>query len=397
MRGRALLTFAVTLTACPADPDGTTTLGSTGPSPTSDATSDGDATATSTSAATTDADGTGTGDSSTGEPTVCECAPGTDVIHVLSDDGQLWTYDPVANAFGLVGKIPCGDFAPFSMAVDRQGQAWVLLLDNIPHATVDKGLFKVPIADASACEPVAYTEGLFGVFGMSFVTNGPPDTCEKLYVHSYSGSGPFAEGPGIGSLGVLDDETGILDVVGPLNFDGGELAGTGDGRLFTFAGVDPVKLVELDKDTGTEITVLPLDGVSKTSASAMAFYGGDFYLFAESANPGCTPCLETSCTDELMACEAEPGCSQVLECLLASGGDAPECQGDLPGAAGPLRDCLFASCIDDCAATGVVSRVLHVDWDESDGAGPAVTEVESFAPIRIVGAGSSTCVPIFVP
>ncbi len=388
--------FATVCVACSADPDGTTTLGSTGPSPTSETSTD-EASATSTSSATTGADGSGTADTSTGGPAACECAPGTDVIHVLSDEGELWTYDPTTNAFALVGKIPCGDFAPFSMAVDRQGQAWILLLDNIPHATVDKGLFRVPIADASACEPVPYTEGLFGVFGMSFVANGPPDACERLYVHSYSGSGPFAEGPGLGSLGVLDEQTGVLDVVGSLNFDGGELAGTGDGRLFSFAGVGPVKLVELDKTTGAEITVLPLDAVSKTNASAMAFYGGDFYLFTESSNPDCSPCLEAGCGGELSACQAEPGCPQILECLLASGGDAPECQGDLPGAAGPLRDCLFASCIDDCSAAGVVSRVLHVDWDGSDGAGPAVTEVESFAPIRIVGAGSSTCVPVYVP
>jgi hypothetical protein len=71
--------------------------------------------------------------------------------------------------------------------------------------------------------------------------------------------------------------------------------------------------------------------------------------------------------------------------------------GDIVGPGGPLRDCLYAQCSTPCEPSGVVSRVTHVDWDESDGGGQAVTVVEPFAPIRIVGAGSSTCVPVSVP
>lgn len=385
--------------ACSKDPRGDTGLATTTDAPTSlDGTADGSGEGASGEGSSGPGQSTGADTSaSTGEPESCGCAPGTDLVHVVSDDGELWSYDPASNAFALVGPVQCGGFAPFSMAVDREGMAWILLLDEVPLATVAKGMFKVAIADASGCEAVVYEEGLFGVFGMSFVTNGPPDTCEKLFVQSYSGSGPFAEGPDLGHLGVLDPEAGVLQSVGLVDYDGGELAGTGDGRLVSLTGVDPLKLVELDKDTAEPLTTLPLPGYSKTSASAMAFWGGDLWIFTESSNPTCTPCLEGACSDELAACEAETGCPEILECLFFSGGEADGCQGDLPGAAGPLRDCMWSACSEACAVEGVVSRVIHVDWDESDGAGKAVTTVEPFAPIRVVGAGSSTCAPVFVP
>jgi|GEM_PF-1497664 len=338
-------------------------------------------------------------DSSSGSTGVdaCECAPGTDLVYVVSDDGELWSFDPATSAFELVGPLGCGGFAPFSMAVDRTGRAWFLLLDDIPFAVVAKGLFTVPLDDPSDCQAVAYTEGLFGVFGMSFVDRPPPAACEDLYVHSYSGDGPFAEGPGLGMMGQLDED-GALQVVGSTNFDGAELAGTSEGRLFSVAGTDPIKIVEYDRDTIEELSQLALPGIEKTSASAMAYWGGDFYVFVEAGSPACPACLEKRCPDELAACEADPDCGPVLDCLLASGGQgAPGCEGDIVGPGGPLRDCMVTQCVDECSANDVVSRVIHVDHDDSDGGGQAATVVEPFAPMRIVGAGSSTCVPVFVP
>lgn len=343
--------------------------------------------------------GTTAGDSSssTGENLTCECAPGTELVYVISDAGELWSYDPAASTFALVGPVACGGFRPFSMAIGRDGRALLLLLDDIPHAVVAKGLFSVDINDPSDCQAVPYTEGLFGVFGMSFVDNPPPSTCEQLFVHSYSGQGPFAEGEGIGMLGALDDDQ-ALQVVGTTDFDGAELAGTSQGRLFSLAGTDPVKLVQYDRESAEAIESLDVVGVNKTSASAMAFYGGDFYLFTEAGAPQCQPCMEELCASELGACDADPGCAEVYECLLASGGDGfPGCQGDIEGPGGPLRDCMLGQCSDACAASYVVSRVTHIDHDDSDGRGQAISILPALAPMRIVGAASSTCVPVFVP
>lgn len=40
------------------------------------------------------------------------------------------------------------------------------------------------------------------------------------------------------------------------------------------------------------------------------------------------------------------------------------------------------------------TSVSHVDWDESDGPGRAVTVIIEEAPVVVIGAGTSTCVPI---
>jgi len=51
---------------------------------------------------------------------------------------------------------------------------------------------------------------------------------------------------------------------------------------------------------------------------------------------------------------------------------------------------LFMTSADDYLGN---SRVVHVDFDESDGDGKAITTIVEQAPIRIVGAGVSTCAP----
>src|SRR5690606_8537571 len=113
-----------------------------------------------------------------------------------------------------------------------------------------------------------------------------------------------------------------MEEIGPINYDGGELTGTGDGRLFAFAG-SPAKLIEYDKDTAEVVATEQLN-MSLTNAFAFGFYGGDFYLFTEAnGNPG-------------------------------------------------------------------VSKVTHYDYDDTK----ALTQVVAQAPIRIVGAGVSTCVPL---
>lgn len=397
---RAGLGILAVLAACSAEPreGGLSTAGGEGATSSAETSggpgSTGEMSATGSGSTGTDAEASS---SSTGENLSCECAPGTELVYVISDAGELWSYDPVASAFALIGPVACGGFRPFSMAIGRDGRALLLLLDDIPHAVVAKGLFSVDINDPSDCQAVPYTEGLFGAFGMSFVDNPPPSTCEQLFVHSYSGQGPFAEGEGIGMLGALDGDQ-ALQVVGTTDFDGAELAGTSQGRLFSLAGTDPVKLVEYDRESAQALESLDVVGVNKTSASAMAFYGGDFYLFTEAGAPDCQPCMEKLCGSELAACEADPDCAPVYECLLASGGDGfPRCEGDIKGPGGPLRECMIGQCSDACAASNVVSRVTHIDHDDSDGEGQAVSVLSTPAPIRIVGAASSTCVPVFVP
>jgi hypothetical protein len=211
------------------------------------------------------------------------------------------------------------------MGVDRNGIAWVM------YQSAD--IYNIDVNNPLACVDPGYTPGQLGfdLYGMAFVSESADNPCDRLYANSFSGSIGFQEGPDIGRLGTVDPDDLTMTELGPTDYDGAELTGTGDGRLFAFAGVGPAKLVEFDKTDATVIDILPLDTLELTNAFAFAHYGGDFYFFTE----------------------------------------------------GP---------------SFITSQVTHIDYDDSDGDGMQQLEVvEDQAPIRIVGAGVSTCVPIIPP
>ena len=232
----------------------------------------------------------------------------------------------------------------------------------------------------------------FGLFGFAFVNNSGSDFCERGFAHSYSGNGPFSEGPMAGQLGVMDPDTLVLEHLADIDYDGGELAGTGEGRLFAFAGAEPAKILEYDKDTGAVLELLELTGVSKTNASAFAFHRGDAYLFTEAGAADCEPCLMQNCEAELDACRADSTCSDHLDCAIETAEISDECGGLIPQA---LQDCMTGPCIEECfpATLNIVSKVTKVDWDESEGNGKAITVVNPKGPTRVVGASNSICAP----
>jgi len=248
------------------------------------------------------------------------------VIYVLSDDAALWSFDPITYDFALVGDFMCNNMNDtFSMGVDRNGIAWVMFQGQ--------DIYTIDVNNPANCVDPGYNPGQlgFGLFGMAFVSEGENNPCDQLYVNSYSGGLGFQEGPDIGRLGTMDPDTLLMSEIGLTDFDGAELTGTGDGRLFAFAGVGPAKLTEFDKTDASVIEQLPLDTLELTNAFAFAFFGGDFYFFTESPN-------------------------------------------------------IFTS------------QVTHLDWDDSDMDGEQQLEiVVADAPIRIVGAGVSTCVPVVEP
>jgi hypothetical protein len=323
----------------------------------------------------------------------CGCTEGiqNDHILVLSDEGELWAFHPPDASFAFVTTLPCATSSPFSMAVAPNGLAWVLLSGSHDLVTLD-------VNAGTACAEPAFEpdQSGFGLFGMAFSADEAGKRCATLFAHSYDGSGPFGEGPGLGKLGRIDRETLELSEVGPIDFDGGELSGTGDARLFAFAGKEPAKLVEYDKATGAALSVLPLDGFQKTNASAFAFYGGDAFFFTEAPHEDCAPCLARSCAAEHEACAADPVCAEDLACALGQGDITDACGGTLSEA---LADCLFGPCAGACfpRPNEKVSQVHRLDYDESDGPGKALSLVVPNAPVRVVGAGSSICVPTGPP
>jgi hypothetical protein len=310
-----------------------------------------------------------------------------DAIVVLSDDASLWSYSPADNQFSEIAPLPCaGGNTPFSLAVDQRGIAWVLFADDGDLRTLDVN------QPGASCGDPGYepNQAVFGLFGMAFSVTSASDRCEKLYLHSYSGSGPFSEGPGLGSLGVIDPTTLVPSALASIDYDGGELAGTGDGRLFAFAGQAPAKLVEYDKSTGATLSTTPLTGFSKTNASAFAFFGGAFYFFTEAPPEGCDACLDQSCKAAADACKADAACAAALACALEKGDITDECGGLMSS---ELQSCVAGTCLDACLPhpSQRKSQVHRFNPATS-----SLALVNPQAPIRIVGAGTSTCVS-YVP
>ena len=283
-----------------------------------------------TTGSSTEADSTG-GSSTTGGDEPCACpdieVPLDDGIFVLSDDSELWKYYPETNNFTMLGNFNCnGMTSTFSMAVDRLGFAWVMF--NSPQGEI----WKIDVTNPGNCIDPGYNPGQMGVgyFGMAFVSNSEFDQCDSLYGNTFNGFGGFTEGPNAGDFLNLDPKTLQIKLISKSNFNGAEMTGTGDGRVFSFGGV-PSKLIERDKATGQVLSTFPLNNLPLTNAFAFAFFAGDFYFFTEAdGNP-------------------------------------------------------------------FVSKVTVLDYDDSDMNGVQdLKTINNAAPIRIVGAGVSTCAP-FVP
>jgi hypothetical protein len=213
------------------------------------------------------------------------------------------------------------------MAVDRLGFAWVMFSNPLGK------IWKLDVTNVANCTDPGYNPGQQGVnyFGMAFVSNSQFDQCDQIYGNTFDGFGGFSEGANIGDFLTVDPKSLLIKKLGKTNFNGAEVTGTGDGRVFMFGGANPAKLVEVEKATGKFLSVTPLGTLELTNAFAFSFFGGDFYMFTESDN--------------------NPG----------------------------------------------VSKVTHFDYDDSDMNGKQdLTTVVTSAPIRIVGAGVSTCAP-FLP
>lgn len=318
------------------------------------------------------------------EACTCPEGPHTENIYLMSAEGEVWRFDPRTNEFAFVVGPVCAGQSPFSMAVDLDGVAWINIAESRAVLTLD-------LLDPGPCteSPYVRTDPDYGLFGTSFASRSALDVCAELYVMTYSGDGAFDEGTDLGKIGVIDPESGELTTLTNVDFDGGELTGTGDGRLFAFTGVDPVKLVEYERASGAVLATTPLEGVRKTNASAIAFFGGDLFIFTEATPAECQTCLEATCADALVSCEADAVCVEHLECVLATPEFSDECGGGLSEA---MVSCLTGPC-EVCGriSRARTSRVIRYDLDGSEGGGGA--EIVPEGPIRVVGAASSPCVP----
>ncbi|WP_437310610.1 hypothetical protein [Sorangium sp. So ce388] len=203
------------------------------------------------------------------------CSDVTHHIYLVSRFHEFFSFHPAHLELHRIGKLRCGAGSPFSMAVDRNGIAWI--------ATWEGLVLRLDIA-TGACEATPYRVGdgePFRNFGMAFVADGVPDQ-ETLYVRE---GGFHLEADAVSpvrTLGIFDTQASTVLPVGEGAGANGDLTGTGDGHLFGFikhpesgAGI----ISEFDRATGAALSERPLPGVTLGLAWAFARWGGDFWFF----------------------------------------------------------------------------------------------------------------------
>ncbi len=198
-----------------------------------------------------------------------ECNANTKSIYVVSEENSLYSFTPETLTFKNIGLLSCGSggATPTSMAVDRQGTAWVLLSDG--------GIYKVAVKDAS-CTPTSYVSGQanFMKFGMGFSTDGASSSAETLFVSDHFGKGLAKIDTGSLALTTVGAYTGALAGVSS------ELTGTGDGKLFGFFTTLPnTTIAEIDKTSGAILSSATLANTPARTAWAFSFYAGVFYVY----------------------------------------------------------------------------------------------------------------------
>jgi hypothetical protein len=214
-------------------------------------------------------------------------SPSIQYIYIFTDSNHIWSLFPQNGTVALVGTINCtSNGTPFSMAVDRNGSAYVLYRNGAADGT--SAMFHVSLRTLK-CTPTSWVSpGVgtpFDTFGMGFVgdSNGLTDT---LYVAG-------ATSPA--TLGKLDLGTFAVTTVGSLGagIDSPELSGALDGRLFAFYATGSTSAVDqIDPASLKHLATYTFSNLPQVSGSgfggwAFGFWGGDFYLFTAPGNlPG---------------------------------------------------------------------------------------------------------------
>ena len=196
-------------------------------------------------------------------------------IFIITDSNWLLRFEPETLSVVPLGMVSClaGGASPFSMAVDKEGYAWVLYSNG--------SLWKVNTGDAS-CQSTNFTSGQqgFTMFGMGFTADGPTTNTETLFISGGSMSMFMGE---TGSLGSIALPSMMVTSIAqfPVGPGSPELTGTRFGELWGFFAMsNPSHVSRINKQTSALEKTWPLpNNLQGPEAWAFAHWGGDFYLF----------------------------------------------------------------------------------------------------------------------
>ncbi|HTM19028.1 MAG TPA: hypothetical protein VL172_00915 [Kofleriaceae bacterium] len=218
-------------------------------------------------------------------------AQGADIIYVVDEAHRLWSFDPEllpGDPYAMIGTLSCpgagtalpgfdpleGAATPFSMAVDRQAQAWVLYSSG--------KLFKVSTTDAS-CTATTFAVGqssggtTFELFGMGFVSDSPSASTDTLFI-----SGGPADRADAGDLATLDINGLTVSRVQalPAAEYSPELTGTGAAELYGYYPGVTSLVARINKASAANDQTWSLPSLSgQVRAWAFAHWGGLFFIF----------------------------------------------------------------------------------------------------------------------
>jgi hypothetical protein len=225
--------------------------------------------------------------------------PGATLIYAISGNSPfdnalntLYSFDPASSTFTKIGGLRChdADGVPHSMAVDREGTAYV-------DFAITGTLYRVDTRTAECAATSFAPQGAgFGTFEAAFVTD-VASGAETLFASGDTDNAPHW----LFTLGTIDLHTLVWNPSGkytPLGGSGSTqfvsaLAGTDTGDLYALAGSateDTTDIVRLDPKTAevldVEAVTLPKHLQVETITRALAFWGGDFYMFVLTSPPG---------------------------------------------------------------------------------------------------------------
>jgi hypothetical protein len=205
-----------------------------------------------------------------------DCSEAARWVYVLDADRTLMQFRPDELAFRTIGTLTCpAPTTPFSMAVDRDGRAWVLYQNG--------NMFDVSTTDASCTATTfAPNQNGFELFGMGFASDAEGSEAETLYV---AGGAMASIAMGSSMFGTIDEGTLVLSGLGSLP-GWPELTGTGAAEVWGFfPDSDPPSVRQLDKANGASLRTIDISAVGSEApaAWAFAFWGGRFYVFLQSA------------------------------------------------------------------------------------------------------------------
>jgi hypothetical protein len=215
----------------------------------------------------------GFGTAGQGGGTASDCSAEAQYVYVIDATGYLYKFDPPTLQFSQIGQVNCNTpiATPFSMAVDRNANAWVVFTNG--------RLYRVDTSNA-ACTPTNFVAGQQGymTFGMGFSTNGATSTTDTLFVTNDGTNGASS------ALATVDTQSLVLTPVGAYDLlhARAELTGTGDGRLFGAFEGTPYVVAQIDKTTAhilQQWPQTPIQYAPSSSNFAFAFWGGSFWLF----------------------------------------------------------------------------------------------------------------------